>query len=314
MRVATRRMRAAWRVFGDGFRPDRTRRLRGRLRDHRRAARRRSRPRRPARGRRGAPGHPRHPRGSCLRAAPRRVARRARGRPDRPPARARQPPTTSASSRTTARSSSPRATASVPPASPVSPHRVRDTAASRIWLAYEQVRAYESVLRWADIETIHQLRIAGKWLRYTLEFFREALGPEVDQLIPRVVVAPGPPRLAPRRRRDDRPDARVPGGERRITVTRGDAGSRDLPRHQGARARAPAPDDGGTVARGERAPVPAPPREGRLGAVTDSASGRAGRGSRPCRTRRATRPVSGSGGEPARRAGRASRRPRSRER
>jgi CHAD domain-containing protein len=73
------------------------------------------------------------------------------------------------------------------PASPVAPHRVRDTAGSRIWLAYEQVRGYESVLRWADIETIHQLRIAGKWLRYTLEFFREALGPEVDQLIPRVV-------------------------------------------------------------------------------------------------------------------------------
>jgi len=73
------------------------------------------------------------------------------------------------------------------PASPVSPHRVRDTAGSRIWLAYEQVRAYESVLRWADIETVHQLRIAAKWLRYTLEFFREALGPEVDQLIPRVV-------------------------------------------------------------------------------------------------------------------------------
>ncbi len=32
MRVATRRMRAAWRVFGDGFRPERTRRYRRRLR------------------------------------------------------------------------------------------------------------------------------------------------------------------------------------------------------------------------------------------------------------------------------------------
>ena len=32
MRVATRRMRAAWRVFGDGYRANRTRRLRGRLR------------------------------------------------------------------------------------------------------------------------------------------------------------------------------------------------------------------------------------------------------------------------------------------
>jgi CHAD domain-containing protein len=74
----------------------------------------------------------------------------------------------------------------VPP-SPVTPHRVRDTAASRIWLAYEQVRAYETVLRWADIETIHQLRIAAKWLRYTMEFFREALGPEADPLIARVV-------------------------------------------------------------------------------------------------------------------------------
>jgi len=69
----------------------------------------------------------------------------------------------------------------------VAPHRVRDTAGSRIWLAYEQVRAYEAVLRWADIETVHQLRIAAKWLRYTLEFFREALGPEADLLIPRVV-------------------------------------------------------------------------------------------------------------------------------
>ncbi len=33
MRVATRRMRAAWRVFGDGFRQDGTRRFRNRLRD-----------------------------------------------------------------------------------------------------------------------------------------------------------------------------------------------------------------------------------------------------------------------------------------
>ena len=32
MRVATRRMRAAWRVFGDGFRPGRTSSLRDRLR------------------------------------------------------------------------------------------------------------------------------------------------------------------------------------------------------------------------------------------------------------------------------------------
>jgi CHAD domain-containing protein len=63
---------------------------------------------------------------------------------------------------------------------------VRDTAPSRIWAAYEQVRAYEPVLRWADVETLHELRIAGKWLRYTLEFVREALEPEVTPLLARV--------------------------------------------------------------------------------------------------------------------------------
>jgi CHAD domain-containing protein len=69
---------------------------------------------------------------------------------------------------------------------PTEPHRVRDTAASRIHAAYEHVRAYEPVLRWADVETLHELRIAGKWLRYTLEFVREALGTEADGLIARV--------------------------------------------------------------------------------------------------------------------------------
>jgi CHAD domain-containing protein len=69
---------------------------------------------------------------------------------------------------------------------PTEPHRVRDTAASRILSAYEQVRAYEPVLRWADVETLHELRIAGKWLRYSMEFVREALGPDSDGLIARV--------------------------------------------------------------------------------------------------------------------------------
>ena len=76
--------------------------------------------------------------------------------------------------------------ASVRPVGPVEPHRVRDTAASRIWAAYEQLRGYEPVLRWADVETLHDLRIAGKWLRYTIEFVREALGPESAPLIARV--------------------------------------------------------------------------------------------------------------------------------
>ncbi len=69
---------------------------------------------------------------------------------------------------------------------PVEPHRVRDTTPSRIWTAYEGVRSYESVLRWADVETLHELRIAGKWLRYSMEFVREPLGRDVDPLIARV--------------------------------------------------------------------------------------------------------------------------------
>ena len=76
--------------------------------------------------------------------------------------------------------------AAVLPVGPTQPHRVRDTTASRIWSAYEQVRGYEPVLRWADVETLHELRIAGKWLRYTLEFVREALGDDAAPLIARV--------------------------------------------------------------------------------------------------------------------------------
>jgi CHAD domain-containing protein len=76
--------------------------------------------------------------------------------------------------------------AGVRPVGPVEPHRVRDTTASRVWAAYEHVRGYEAVLRWADVETLHELRIAGKWLRYTLEFVREALGEDAALLIARV--------------------------------------------------------------------------------------------------------------------------------
>ena len=70
--------------------------------------------------------------------------------------------------------------------SAASPHRVRDTAPSRIWAAYEQVRAYEPVLRWADTPTLHELRIASKWLRYSLEFVQEALGDDSAPLIAKV--------------------------------------------------------------------------------------------------------------------------------
>jgi CHAD domain-containing protein len=76
--------------------------------------------------------------------------------------------------------------AAVTPVRPVEPHQVRDTAPSRIWAAYEQVRGYEGVLRWADIPTLHELRIASKRLRYSLEFVQEALGDDALPLIARV--------------------------------------------------------------------------------------------------------------------------------
>lgn len=186
MRVATRRMRAAWRVFGDGFRADRTRRLRDRLRV--------------LAGRLGA-----------VRDLDVLVEAAAAHQGTLPPPEARAFEPLLAAWRAEREAArlvllreldstayvrlvedyrvfvATEGAAAVVPASPVAPHRVRDTAASRIWLAYEQVRAYEAVLRWADIETVHQLRIAAKWLRYTLEFFREVLGPDVEVVIPRVV-------------------------------------------------------------------------------------------------------------------------------
>jgi CHAD domain-containing protein len=43
------------------------------------------------------------------------------------------------------------------------------------------------VLPWADVETLHRLRIAAKRLRYALEFFGETLGPDSARLLERVV-------------------------------------------------------------------------------------------------------------------------------
>ena len=67
-----------------------------------------------------------------------------------------------------------------------SPQRVKEMAGSRIWAAYEQLRAYDAMVRWADETTLHELRISGKRFRYTLEFFQEPLGPEARPLIERV--------------------------------------------------------------------------------------------------------------------------------
>jgi CHAD domain-containing protein len=55
------------------------------------------------------------------------------------------------------------------------PSLVRDTAGSRILAAYERVRAYQTIITWADVATLHALRVEGKRLRYTMEYFSEVL-------------------------------------------------------------------------------------------------------------------------------------------
>jgi CHAD domain-containing protein len=61
--------------------------------------------------------------------------------------------------------------------------RVRDVAAGRIWRAYEVVRAHDAAIPFADVPALHALRIDGKRLRYTLEFLREILPAAADGLI-----------------------------------------------------------------------------------------------------------------------------------
>jgi CHAD domain-containing protein len=55
-----------------------------------------------------------------------------------------------------------------------------------VYSAYDRVRAYETVLDDAPIETLHQLRISFKGLRYTLEFIEEVLGDGKDMIIAEV--------------------------------------------------------------------------------------------------------------------------------
>jgi CHAD domain-containing protein len=71
----------------------------------------------------------------------------------------------------------------LPPPEPGIIQRVRDFAGSSIWRRYELWRAYETALPGATDATLHQARIAGKHLRYTLELFADALGPNVGQVL-----------------------------------------------------------------------------------------------------------------------------------
>ncbi len=68
-------------------------------------------------------------------------------------------------------------------ADPGPERRVRDVAVGRIWGAFEQVRAHDAGLPWADLPALHELRIDGKRLRYSLESFRELLPGTADEPI-----------------------------------------------------------------------------------------------------------------------------------
>jgi CHAD domain-containing protein len=68
------------------------------------------------------------------------------------------------------------------------PTLVRHFSGSTILRRYEEVLAYETRLPEAKHEVLHRLRVACKHLRYTLEFFEEALPSETQKLIEQLIM------------------------------------------------------------------------------------------------------------------------------
>jgi CHAD domain-containing protein len=185
MRVATRRMRAAWRIFGDAFRPGPSRRLQ---RELRRIARRLGAVRDLDVLLEGLEAH-RSALGAGERAALEPLAVSWRAARDEAHERLVVELGARRYRRWVTEMQRFVATGGLGArdVDPAEPHHVRDTAPSRIWAALGQVRAYEPLLPGAELETLHELRIAARWLRYGLEFVREPLGPDAEAVIPRVV-------------------------------------------------------------------------------------------------------------------------------
>lgn len=63
------------------------------------------------------------------------------------------------------------------------PKLVREVAPVLIYTRLAAVRAYDAILKNAPIEQLHALRIEFKKLRYAVEFFREVLGEEAKSVI-----------------------------------------------------------------------------------------------------------------------------------
>lgn len=66
------------------------------------------------------------------------------------------------------------------------PLLVHHHAGSAIWRHYEAIRRFETAMPYASSERLHELRIACKHLRYTLELFEPALGENARSLIKQV--------------------------------------------------------------------------------------------------------------------------------
>lgn len=66
------------------------------------------------------------------------------------------------------------------------PYQLRHLVPSLIYDRYETIHAYELVLDNATLDLLHQLRLAFKQFRYTLEFFQEILGDERKMVIDQV--------------------------------------------------------------------------------------------------------------------------------
>ena len=75
-------------------------------------------------------------------------------------------------------------------ARPVGSHRpatIRTRMPSTIWKDYGAVLAFDGDLAAADVATLHRIRISAKWLRYTLEFVREPMEPVATTLLRRMI-------------------------------------------------------------------------------------------------------------------------------
>ena len=69
------------------------------------------------------------------------------------------------------------------PVHEATPNLVREVAPGLIYDRYAAARAFDSILDSASLEQFHALRIEFKKLRYTVEYFREVLGPQAGDVI-----------------------------------------------------------------------------------------------------------------------------------